>query len=206
MGHPNKKTPIITLLNYYRLQLVQGVFLAAVPATSISVLFYMPRYLTEYVTNNSSWAANSLFLFLFLAICCFIFAIISDRAGRIPLIRTGALMMVLLTPVSVYYFVQNMLPFSLTFLPLLISLGMINGVYEVSMVELFPTEARYSGVAFSHNLAFCLFGGATPMLLEWLCSHGWLLAPGILPAIASLILLALSFKWQDHYQDPLSEV
>ncbi|WP_299734513.1 MFS transporter [uncultured Endozoicomonas sp.] len=203
---PKTVVPIITLIKHYRLQLAQGVSLAAVPAVTVSVLFFMPRYLKEYAPQPFSWASISFFLFSALAISCFIFAVISDWTGRIPMIRLGAVLMTLVAPISIYFFSQGSIPTALAFIPLVISLAMVNGVYEASMVELFPTDARFSGVAFSHNLAFCLFGGATPLALEWLCSHGWLLAPGILPAVASFILLALSFNWRDRYQDQLAEV
>ncbi len=73
-------------------------------------------------------------------------------------------------------------------------------------LNFFPAEARYSGVAFCHNLAFCIFGGATPMLLEWLCKHGWLLSPGLWPAVVCFVLMILSFQWKDRYQEKLSDI
>nr|MDT0250879.1 peptidase dimerization domain-containing protein [Endozoicomonas sp.] len=43
-------------------------------------------------------------------------------------------------------------------------------------------------------------------LLEWLCSHGWLLSPGLWPALVSFVLMILSFQWKDRYQDKLTDI
>ncbi|MCW7552802.1 hypothetical protein NX722_09130 [Endozoicomonas gorgoniicola] len=80
------------------------------------------------------------------------------------------------------------------------------GAYEASMVELFPTRSRYSGVAFCHNLAFALFAGSTPMLLEWFCSLGRVMAPAYLMAFCAILLLLSTCGWEGRYQDELSHI
>ena len=198
--------PIISLLKNYRSQLLRGVSLAAAPAVTISVLFFMPRFQQEYIHQPPSRFMGSFVFFTILASLSFIFAVLSDRIGRLPLIRYGSIMIIATVPASIFFLLHGILNPVMAMLPLLIAQGMINGVYEASMVELFPTGARYSGVAFCHNLAFCIFGGATPMLLEWLCNHGWLLSPGLWPAIVSFVLMGLSLHWKDRYQDKLTEI
>ncbi len=198
--------PIVSLIKDHRLQLVRGVSLAAAPAVTVSVLFFMPRFQQEYLSQTPSWFMGSFIFFSTLATLSFVFAALSDRIGRLPLIRYSTIIIITLVPISIYLLLHGVLPVILALLPLLIAQGMINGVYEASMVELFPTEARYSGVAFCHNLAFCIFGGATPMLLEWLCKHGWLLSPGLWPAVVCFVLMILSFQWKDRYQEKLSDI
>ncbi|KEI69379.1 MFS transporter [Endozoicomonas elysicola] len=198
--------PIVSLIKDHRLQLIRGVSLAAAPAVTVSVLFFMPRFQQEYLYQTPSWFMGSFIFFSTLATLSFVFAALSDRIGRLPLIRYGTIIIITLVPISIYLLLHGVLPVILALLPLLIAQGMINGVYEASMVELFPTEARYSGVAFCHNLAFCIFGGATPMLLEWLCKHGWLLSPGLWPAVVCFVLMILSFQWKDRYQEKLSDI
>ena len=38
----------------------------------------------------------------------------------------------------------------------------------VMMIRAFPASIRFSGVSFSYNLAYALFGGLTPLLVSWL--------------------------------------
>jgi hypothetical protein len=36
------------------------------------------------------------------------------------------------------------------------------------MIAAFPPPIRYSGISFSYNLAWAIFGGLTPILVSWL--------------------------------------
>jgi MFS family permease len=38
----------------------------------------------------------------------------------------------------------------------------------IIMIRAFPTSIRFSGVSFSYNLAYAVFGGLTPLLVSWL--------------------------------------
>jgi hypothetical protein len=38
----------------------------------------------------------------------------------------------------------------------------------IMMIRAFPTSIRFSGVSFSYNLAYAVFGGLTPLLVSWL--------------------------------------
>lgn len=38
----------------------------------------------------------------------------------------------------------------------------------IMMIHAFPTSIRFSGVSFSYNFAYALFGGLTPLLVSWL--------------------------------------
>jgi MFS family permease len=49
--------------------------------------------------------------------------------------------------------------------------GLTVGVVAVvpyAMIVLFPPAIRYSGISFSYNLAYAIFGGATPIAVAWL--------------------------------------
>ena len=205
--HKRQLWPGLYLLSQYPFELLRGLFLSAVPAVSISVLFFMPRYQKHYLgVEETSIFSMSVLAFFILASMSFIMACLSDRIGRIPLMRIGSIIMATLIPASTFLLINESLSPLLALLPLLLAASMIMGIYEVGMVELFSTEARYSGVAFCHNLAFCMFGGLTPLLLEWLCSKGLLISFGLWPAFVSLALLILSFNWQDRYQSELESI
>ncbi|HEY0792656.1 MAG TPA: hypothetical protein VGD78_16455, partial [Chthoniobacterales bacterium] len=49
--------------------------------------------------------------------------------------------------------------------------GFLVGIVAVVpciMIALFPPAIRFSGISFSYNLAYAIFGGLTPLLLSWL--------------------------------------
>ena len=59
----------------------------------------------------------------------------------------------------------------------------------IAMVRAFPAAIRFSGVSFSYNLAYALFGGVTPLLVSWL-AHLNRSGPAYYVAAATLVGLA----------------
>jgi len=51
------------------------------------------------------------------------------------------------------------------------------GVTPALMVSAFPPEVRFSGLSFSYNVAYAVFGGLTPPLIAWLSASWGALAP-----------------------------
>jgi MFS family permease len=67
------------------------------------------------------------------------------------------------------------------------------GAYPMVMVLSFPAAVRYSGFAFSYNVAYAIFGGLTPILLSLIMkldrlSPAWYLGAVSLVAIISILL------------------
>ncbi|MRI32624.1 hypothetical protein EOPP23_06440 [Endozoicomonas sp. OPT23] len=197
--------PLKQLLTKHRLELLRGSLVSAVPATCISTLFFLPNYQFNYLQDQQSPVFTSFNFFLSLTLLSLFVAWCSDRTGRLPMMRAGALIMLML-PFTVTLLRYELLPAYIAFLPLLLAGGLVMGIYESSMVELFPTGVRFSGVAFSHNLAFAFIGGATPLTLEWLCQQGFLLAPAVLPAAFAVLLLIVSRGWKDKYRENLVNI
>jgi hypothetical protein len=56
-------------------------------------------------------------------------------------------------------------------LPLYVLAGLGAGVASLTpvlMVRAFPPAVRFSGLSFSYNVAYAVFGGMTPLLVSWL--------------------------------------
>ncbi len=68
----------------------------------------------------------------------------------------------------------------------------ISGPIPATMVELFPTRLRYSGVALGYNISLAIFGGTAPLIATLLVSRtGHLLAPACyLAFLAAVSLIA----------------
>ena len=63
------------------------------------------------------------------------------------------------------------------------------GVVPYVMVNVFPAAVRFSGLSFSYNLAYAIFGGLTPMLVTF-----WMQQDVLAPSyyVMSLALLGAS--------------
>jgi len=70
------------------------------------------------------------------------------------------------------------------------------GPMAATLVELFPTRIRFSGIGVSYNIALAIFGGTAPLVSTWLVSRSgdiespayYLIAMSIISLIATLTL------------------
>lgn len=63
----------------------------------------------------------------------------------------------------------------------------VSGVVPSIMVAAFPPAVRFSGLSFSYNIAYAVFGGLTPPLVGWLSQAIGGLAPAHYVAMACLV-------------------
>jgi MFS family permease len=61
------------------------------------------------------------------------------------------------------------------------------GVVPTIMVAAFPPAVRFSGLSFSYNIAYAVFGGVTPPLVGWLSARFGGLAPAHYVALACVV-------------------
>ena len=82
-----------------------------------------------------------------------------------------------------------------------------DGTLASYLSEQYPTEIRFTGFAFTFNLANALFGGSCSMICLWLVNTtGNQLAPGFyFIAIAVIALIAILFS-REHSGTELTEV
>lgn len=66
------------------------------------------------------------------------------------------------------------------------------GVVPTLMVAAFPPEVRFSGLSFSYNVAYALFGGSTPPLIGWLSQAWGGMAPAHYVAITCAVGIGLA--------------
>ncbi len=94
------------------------------------------------------------------------FGLAADRYGTT---RVAALGCVLLAGV-VYLFYLGVAAAPQYLYPLSFVVGLSVGVVSVIptlLVRAFPAPVRFTGVAFSYNLAYAVFGGLTPIFIGW---------------------------------------
>lgn len=145
------------------------------------------------------------------------FGALSDRVGRKKIILAGLIAAAFIIPASFYLFVHLGNPAGLTtphdisagvtciFIGLIflmsICSAMVYGPMGAFMLELFPTNIRYTSMGFSYNIGNGVFGGSTAFVTEFLKSNlvvGIALAPYIglaypLTLIVSAICINAAF-------------
>jgi MFS family permease len=90
---------------------------------------------------------------------------LTDRFG----LRRVCVPALLLQIVSTYLLYLG--PTSSTLLPLYVLAGLGAGsvaLTPIVLVRAFPAPVRFSGVSFSYNVSYAVFGGVTPVFVAWL--------------------------------------
>lgn len=101
---------------------------------------------------------------LCLAVGCVVYGVLADRLGARRMLIAGSLLLAACT--YAFYTTVGARPDLL--LPLYALLGLSVGVVGVVpsvMVRAFPAPVRFSGLSFSYNLAYAIFGGLTPIMV-----------------------------------------
>jgi len=76
------------------------------------------------------------------------------------------------------------------------------GAVGCVMVHAFPAEVRFSGLSFSFNIAYAVFGGLTPAMIMLMqrfvpLAHVWyLMAIGVLASLIGLYIMRSGARWQ----------
>ncbi|MCU1261337.1 MAG: ral substrate transporter [Bryobacterales bacterium] len=114
----------------------------------------------------------------------------TDRFG----IRRVAIPVLLLLIAATYglYIGAERLPSALLPLYVLAGIGAGSAVLTpIVMVRAFPPAVRFTGVSFSYNIAYAVFGGVTPLLVSWLAHLNRLSPAHYIAAVTILGLLAI---------------
>jgi sugar phosphate permease len=93
-----------------------------------------------------------------------VYGVLADRLGAKPVLFVGSLLLAICT--YVFYTTLRTQPELL--LPLYGLTGFCVGVVGAVpcvLVQAFPAQVRFSGLSFSYNLSYAIFGGLTPVVV-----------------------------------------
>jgi MFS family permease len=114
----------------------------------------------------------------------------TDRFG----IRRVSIPLLLLLIAATYglYTAAGRLPSAILPLYVLAGIGAGGAVLTpIIMVRAFPPTVRFTGVSFSYNIAYAVFGGVTPLLVSWLAHLSRLSPAHYVAAVTVLGFLAI---------------
>jgi len=162
-----EEIPLKTVVREHRGAVVVSMLLTWVLSAGIVVVILMTPTVLQTVYHFSAATAlqaNSLAIVL-LSIGCTASGLIADRVGAGRTFIVGSL---ILAVVSWLFYTQLHTRPELLF-PLYAVTGLCVGVIGAVpyvMVKAFPAKVRFSGLSFSYNLSYAIFGGLTPMVVS----------------------------------------
>ena len=171
---------------------------------AIVVVILMTPSLVQSVFHlpaADAFLGNSLASFA-LALGCLVFGVLTDRFGAARMLAVGALLLGAAT-LALYADLHHGAAHFLALYALAgFAVGVV-GVVPTAMVTAFPPAVRFSGLSFSYNVAYAVFGGVTPPLIGTMVKAFGPLAPAYYVAIAALaalpVALAMRRSAREHH-------
>lgn len=161
-----EELPLKTVLRSHKGSVVISMLLTWLLSAGIVVVILMtPTYLQKVhgISPADALTANSLAI-LALTLGCIVYGRLIDALGSGPTFMLGSLLLA----GSSYAFYHGLVAGTEQLVPLYMLAGFavgIVGAVPYVMVNAFPAVVRFSGLSFSYNVAYAIFGGLTPMLV-----------------------------------------
>ncbi|MDH0142386.1 MFS transporter [Aquipseudomonas alcaligenes] len=189
--------PLKAVVREHRPAILLSMLLTWVLSAGIVVVILMTPTLLQSQHGFSpadTLAANGVAI-VCLSIGCVLAGLAADRFGPGPTFLVGGLL--LLGSSSLFYSQIKASPELLMPLYALAGLcvGMI-GAIPMVMVKAFPAVVRFSGLSFSYNLAYAVFGGLTPILVSLLLKWNPLGPAYYVGALCLLFMLIGALLWR----------
>jgi MFS family permease len=167
-----EEVPLKAVLRDHRPAIVLSMLLTWVLSAAIVVLILMTPSVLQTAFGFApaqTLQANSLAI-ICLSVGCIVAGLLADRFGAGRVLMFGSLLLAS----AAWIFYSNMAARPDLLLPLYaltgLAVGMIGAIPRV-LVNAFPAAVRFSGLSFSYNLAYAIFGGLTPMAVAFLLKY-----------------------------------
>ncbi|MQA23518.1 MFS transporter [Rugamonas sp. FT103W] len=158
--------PLKTVLRNHRGPVVISMLLTWMLSAAIVVVILMTPTLLQKIYGfdpHTSLVANTVAT-LCLSIGCLVAGVLADRIGARTTLFGGALLLAVCT----YVFYTTIKGSPDLLLPLYALVGFsvgVVGAVPCVLVKAFPAQVRFSGLSFSYNLSYAIFGGLTPVVV-----------------------------------------
>lgn len=209
-GDEGMQRPIRTLLSRYPRKVLICFGACMLNAVGFyMVLTYIPNYL-EVTLSFDPTAASAITTIVLAAYIGFIFVSgrISDRVGRRRMLIIACVGFIAFTVPAFHLLGTCQFGVVLvTELVMCMILTVNDGTLSSYLTETFSTAVRYSGFAFSFNLANALFGGSASYISFWLINAtGNAIAPAYYMIAIGLIALVAMIASHEHTGKDLNDV
>ena len=189
-------SPLATAFGAQKGQMLTALGLVVLGTIASYTTLFMPTFAIRQLGIPASWGFSATLLvgaiqFAFVPV----FGSLSDRVGRLPVMTTAAVLM--LIAIVPGFMLLTSAPSPLTLLGVQGGIALITAAYlgpfAAAMSELFPARTRGTGLSISYSFGVTIFGGFAPFIIAWLIAQtGSSLAPSYYVAFgaaASLVAL-----------------
>lgn len=188
------KTPMRETFTHFRKPLVLAFAVTLLNAVGFYMLLtYMPTFLSEQVGlgDTESFLATTIALVSYVLLI-FVSGALSDRFGRKRMLISASIAFIVLTvPLFLLLETVSFIGIVLIQIALGAMLTLNDGTLATYLAEIFPTRVRFTGFAFSFNMANAIFGGTAPFMATLLIDlTGSNLAPAWYLVAAAIVTLA----------------
>lgn len=155
----------LSAMKKYWLECVATFFIASTSGVNIYFLsVYLPGYIKDILSIEIGYL-NSIAI-LIIAILIPIFGLASDKFGRLKVLISGNLLLMLYPVVlfSLGYFRPNFSTLAVIMVTYAVIFSIYCGAMNTFLTEIFPAHNRYTCSAFSYSMGMALIGGTTPMV------------------------------------------
>ncbi|MFM2484962.1 MFS transporter [Celerinatantimonas yamalensis] len=189
----SEELPIKTVLKEYTPSVLVSMAVTWVLTAAIVVTILMTPSLLQKVAHldpQTSLEANSVAI-ICLLVGCVVAGALADKFGNGPIMAIFSIGLA----VSYSIFYRTMLHDTSLLFPMYAVVGFfvgVSGVVPAIAVKSFPAAIRFSGLSFSYNVAYAIFGGTTPMLVSALIRED-VLAPSYYVSAVCVVGVLASF-------------
>ena len=161
--------PLKTVIREHRPAVILTMLMTWLLSAAVVVMILMTPMLVQKLYGISAaiaLQANSIAT-LFLSLGCVVFGALADRYGAGRVLVAGCAMLGVTS--ALFYQQMAVAPQNINGLYALCGffVGVIGVVPSVA-VQSFPPVVRFSGLSFSYNVAYAVFGGLTPVVVSML--------------------------------------
>ncbi|MDA8561874.1 MFS transporter [Gammaproteobacteria bacterium] len=187
--------PFLNIFKSFKKDILRILGITCMGSTFYYVFFgYIPDYLINYIYILPNQAFElQIALLLIMIILIPLSGMLGDKFGRKRMLLLTSISIIVCVLPCLYLLQSKAVPLIILALGIATILSSVEqGNTLTSVVENFPVNIRYSGVAFSYNLGNSLFGGTAPLIVALLNKNFSYSAPGyylIFMAIIGLVAI-----------------
>lgn len=188
-------SPIREVFTHQRIAVARVIGLVWLHGVGFYLLYvYLTTYLSTVTTVPLATVLTiNTMCMLLLAVLIPLMGRLSDTIGQKPLLLIGAVGLAITVYPSFIWLTSGDLSLLWgAYVWLTVLMSCYFGPFFAVVVELFPTQQRYTGLSAGYNIAAALFGGTAPLiatlLIEW---SGNILSPSLYVILCALIALSV---------------
>lgn len=195
------------LQNHKRAVMVSMLLTWLLSACIVVVILMAPTLLQKQYALPAALTlqANSVATVMLLA-GCIIAGLLADRLGAAKVLTVGCVLLAVCSWVFFTLAAGSVSALFITYALAGLCVGVV-GVVPFVMVRAFPAAIRFTGISFSYNVAYAIFGGLTPICVTLLMRFSPLAPAWYVLALALIgILTGLWLGWAERRNAILQRV